>query len=76
MNRTSPGYCTEFPEQYKNASIMSFDTNFGDSFGDNLDIFAIKTLSPYNSVKVYQYDYIQEELTEIYEIPIFDDKIE
>jgi hypothetical protein len=53
MSRTSPDYCTEFPDQYKNASVMSFDTNFGDSFGNNLDIFAIKTLSPYNSVKVY-----------------------
>jgi|TARA_B110000285_G_C15098594_1_gene603591 hypothetical protein len=58
VSNLNPNYCSEFPLQYKNASMISFDTNFGDSFGENEDIFAAKAFVPYNCVKIQHYDYI------------------
>jgi hypothetical protein len=68
--QSSPMYCKHFPKMYQNASMVAFDNNFGDSFGSDVDVFAAKTWAPYNSIKIYEYDYVIMGLTELYEIPI------
>ena len=55
---------------YQNASVIAFDTNFGDSFGSEVEIFAAKTWVPYNAIKIFEYDFHLMGLTELYEIPI------
>ena len=60
---------------YQNATNVAFDTNFGDSFGSNVDIFAAKTWAPYNAIKIFEYDYVLMSLRELYEIPIDADKL-
>lgn len=56
--RTAPEYCTTFPKMYQNANVVAFDTNYGDSFGQEVDILAAKTWAPYNAIKIYEYDYV------------------
>ena len=38
--------------------MITIDNNFGDSFLENFEIFAIKMWSPINSIKFYLYDFI------------------
>ena len=73
--RSTPEYCTTFPKMDQNASVIAFDTNYGDSFGQEVDIFAAKTWVPYNAIKIYEYDYVLLQLRELYEIPIDADKL-
>lgn len=40
-----------------------------------MDLFAAKTWVPYNSVKIYEYDYKLASLRELYEIPLDADKL-
>lgn len=56
--------------------MVAFDTSFGDSFGRNSDLFAIKMWSPHNSIKFFEYDFVLGETKEIHEIPIDADKLE
>ena len=76
IDSTSEEYCHTFPSSYRKARMVAFDTSFGDSFGRNTDLFAIKMWSPHNSIKFFEYDYVLGETKEIYEIPVDADKIE
>lgn len=40
--------------------MVTFDSNFGDSFSEDLEIFAVKMWSPINSIKIYLYDFINK----------------
>ena len=75
ISRSTPEYCTTFPKMYQNASMIAFDTNYGDSFGQEVDILAAKTWVPYNCIKIYEYDYVLLQLRELYEIPIDAEKL-
>lgn len=50
--------------------MVSFDSNFGDSFSENLELFAVKMWSPINSVKIFLYDYINKQTIDLYELPL------
>ena len=54
--------------------MVTFDSNFGDSFSDDLEIFAVKMWSPINSIKFYLYDFVNKQTIELYELPIDDCK--
>lgn len=56
--------------------MVAFDTSFGDSFGRNVDLFAIKMWAPHNSIKFFEYDFLLGETKEIYEIPVDSDKLD
>ena len=76
LSPKSPLYCRTFSKLYRNARLASFDTNFGDSFGSNTELFAIRGWSPYNSIKLYEYDFLLRKLKEIHEIPIDEHKLD
>jgi hypothetical protein len=50
--------------------MVTFDSNFGDSYSENLEIFAVKMWSPINSVKIFLYDYINKQTIDLYELPL------
>ena len=50
--------------------MVAFDSNFGESFHKNIEIFAMRMWQPINSVKLFTYDFAQRRIDEIYEIPI------
>lgn len=74
--KSNPMYGRNFPKMYQNAGVMAFDTNFGDSFGSEVEIFAAKTWVPYNAIKIYEYDYTLMSITELYEIAIEAEKLD
>lgn len=67
---TCDEFCSEFSQLYHNTSMLSFDGNFGDSFGPSLELFAVKCWAPHNSIKLYVYDFLLRELSELYELPM------
>lgn len=69
-------YCRTFSKLYRNAKLAAFDTNFGASFGENVEIFAIRGWTPHNAIKFYEYDFVLQTLKELYEIPIDEDKLD
>jgi hypothetical protein len=50
--------------------MVTFDSNFGDSYSENLEIFAVKMWSPINSVKIFLYDYINKQTIDLYELSL------
>jgi len=76
IDQTSAEYCHTFPKAYRKARMVAFDTSFGDSFGRNVDLFAIKMWAPHNSIKFFEYDFLLGETKEIYEIPVDSDKLD
>ena len=56
--------------------MLSFDTSAGKSLGKNNELFAVKSWSPFNSIKLYSIDFDDRALLEIYEIPLPKDKFE
>jgi len=56
--------------------MLSFDRNFGDSFGPSLELFAVKCWAPHNSIKLYVYDFLLRELSELYELPLSFEKFQ
>jgi hypothetical protein len=50
--------------------MVTLDSNFGDSYYENLEIFAVKMWSPINSVKIFLYDYINKQTIDLYELPL------
>ena len=69
-------YCRTFGKLYRNAKLAAFDTNFGASFGDNVELFAIRGWTPHNAIKFYEYDFETKDMKEVYEIPIDPDKLD
>ena len=72
---TCDEFCSEFSRHYHNISMLSFDRSFGDSFGPSLELFAVKCYAPHNSIKIYAYDFMLKEISELYELPLSADKL-
>ena len=73
---TNPLYGQYFQDNYKNARMISFDSNFGDSLDQEVELFAIKMWKPINSVKLFAYNFDLQTLTELYEIPIKEEHLD
>jgi len=67
---TCDEFCSEFSQLYHSTSMLSFDCNFGESFGPRLELFAVKCQAPHNSIKLYTYDFLLRELSELYDLPL------
>lgn len=53
-----------------NSKMISFDPNFGDSFHQDTELFAMKMWQPINAIKFFTYDFKRNAINEIYEIPL------
>ena len=69
-------YCRTFSKLYRNAKLAAFDTNFGASFGKNVEIFAMRGWTPHNAIEFYEYDFELQTMKELYEIPIDKEKLD
>ena len=50
--------------------MVAFDTSFGNSFGESMELFACRLWSPYNAVRLFTYDFITKEVEQVFEIPV------
>ena len=69
-------FCRSFSKLYRNAKIAAFDTSFGPGLGKDVEIFAVKGWAPYNTIRLYEYDFELQALKEIYEIPVDEEKLD
>jgi hypothetical protein len=49
---------------------MAFDSSYGDSIDQNVEVFAVKMWKPLNAVKIFTINFDVFQIQEIYEIPI------
>ena len=56
--------------------MVAFDCHYGNSFGKSVELFAIRGWTPHNCIKFYEYDFELKAMTELYEIPIDEYKLD
>ena len=55
--------------------MMAFEGGNTNSFREESELFVMKSFRPHNSIKVFEYDFVINEITEVYDIPISQEKL-
>jgi len=50
--------------------MVAFDPNYGESFADEVELFACRLWRPYNAVRLFTFDFISKEVKQVFEVPV------
>ena len=76
LNPRSESFAKAFSNQYESVSMMAFPDSTSAAFRDTeSEIFVMKAQRPHNAIQVYEYDFVLNSISCLYEIPLSEEKL-